>query len=118
MKKIVFTNIFLAAFLLVAGSALAAGSDGLDVTMRLMGAGDHDPEMITNQIRMPEIQKIRAETMVMNGEQNGSLDRVRTRARTEEMEQLRDTSRTLAQEEKRQTMMDESGPHSAGGGAR
>ena len=124
MKKLVIAHIFLAAFLLVTNPVLAADNEDLDVTMQVMGAGDHNPETIMNQIKLPEgaqaKTRTRTQTQVMDGEQNGDMNQLRTQTRTEEMNQLRDASRDASreqmQEQKQQIIMENSGPLSPGSG--
>lgn len=128
MKKLVIANIFLAAFFLVTNPALAADNEDLDVTMQVMGAGDHNPETIMNQIKLPEgaqaKTRTKTQTRVMDGEQNGDMNQLRTQTRTEEMNQIRDASRDASreasrdqmQEQKQQIISENSGPLSPGGG--
>jgi hypothetical protein len=143
MKKTVLANILLALFLLTAGPALAAVNDDLDVTMQLIGIDDRSPGTITNQIELPEIRQTqirnRNQTLGMAGEPNNDMTRQSrteemqqlrdsslTRIRTEEMQQLRDSSRSQMQdqvqeqmqEERQQIMMDESRSRQTNGGNR
>ena len=132
MKKLGLEHIFLGYFLLETNPVLTADIVDLDVTMQVMGAGDHNSETIMNQIKLPEgaqaKTRTRTQTRVMDGEQNGDMNQLRTQTRTEEMNQIRDTSRDASrdasreasrdqmQEQKQQIIMENSGPLSPGGG--